>query len=110
MLCPFSSSGTGYHLTLVKSGYCKLAAVEETIKKFIPSAIFESEINTELSFMLPDDQSSQFPNLFRELESRKRELGIGGFGTTATTMEEVFLKLILRTSLYLSSLIFTFKI
>ncbi|KAK7101563.1 hypothetical protein V1264_019927 [Littorina saxatilis] len=84
--------GTGYHLVLVKTPSCHVDKVTSVIQQHIPAARFESEINTELSYLLPDDQAALFPDLFRQLETRKEELGIGGFGTTATTMEEVFLK------------------
>ncbi|KAK7485122.1 hypothetical protein BaRGS_00023662, partial [Batillaria attramentaria] len=84
--------GAGYHLVLVKSQDCKVAKLTHVIQEALPSAQFETEINAELSYLLPDDQSAKFPNLFRMLENRKDELGIRSFGATATTMEEVFLK------------------
>ncbi|XP_070191604.1 LOW QUALITY PROTEIN: phospholipid-transporting ATPase ABCA3-like [Littorina saxatilis] len=84
--------GTGYHLVLVKKQSCHVDKVTSVIQQHIPAARFESEINTELSYLLPDDQAALFPDLFRQLEAHKEELGIGGFGTTATTLEEVFLK------------------
>ena len=35
--------------------------------------------------------SCRFPKLFRELESKKADLGITGYGVAETTLEEVFL-------------------
>ena len=62
------------------------------IQDAIPTAQMENDVNAELSYLLPDDQSARFPDMLRSLESQKQELGIVNFGATATTMEEVFLK------------------
>ncbi|KAL8611831.1 hypothetical protein ACOMHN_041293 [Nucella lapillus] len=84
--------GAGYHLVAVKDERCQVSVLTDAIKARIPSAQFEEEVNTEVSYLLPDDQSAAFPDLFRFLEEHKSELGIVGFGTSATTLEEVFLK------------------
>ncbi|XP_076469399.1 phospholipid-transporting ATPase ABCA3-like [Babylonia areolata] len=84
--------GAGYHLVAVKDKGCQVPALTDAIRERIPSAQFEEEINAEVSYLLPDDQSAAFPGLFRFLEEHRAELGIVGFGTSATTMEEVFLK------------------
>jgi hypothetical protein len=42
------------------------------------------------------DESANFENLLLEIESKSKDLGISSFGTTATTMEEVFLKYVSR--------------
>ena len=46
----------------------------------------------ELSFILPSEATGKFEELFLELETRRRELGIASYGASVTTMEEVFLK------------------
>ncbi|XP_071081909.1 phospholipid-transporting ATPase ABCA3-like [Haliotis cracherodii] len=84
--------GAGYHLVMVKEPTCQVASVTAVVQQYVPSAVMESEINAELSYLLPDDQSSKFAALFTEIEIKGKELGICSFGTTATTMEEVFLK------------------
>ncbi|XP_070191694.1 phospholipid-transporting ATPase ABCA3-like [Littorina saxatilis] len=84
--------GAGYHLVVVKADGCKVSVLTDAIQAKIPTAQLEEEINAEVSYLLPDDQSASFADLFRFLEERKSELGIVGFGTSATTMEEVFLK------------------
>ncbi|XP_067683951.1 phospholipid-transporting ATPase ABCA3-like isoform X2 [Haliotis asinina] len=84
--------GAGYHLVIVKEPTCDVASVTAVVQQHVPTAVLESEINAELSYLLPDDQSANFPALFTEIESRGKELGITSFGTSATTMEEVFLK------------------
>ncbi|XP_067683603.1 phospholipid-transporting ATPase ABCA3-like [Haliotis asinina] len=84
--------GAGYHLVMVKDPTCQVASVTAVVQRHVPTAVMESEINAELSYLLPDDQSAKFAALFTEIETKGKELGICSFGTTATTMEEVFLK------------------
>jgi hypothetical protein len=47
---------------------------------------------SQVSYLLPHDQSGHFEQLFLDVEAKSKALGIASFGTTATTMEEVFLK------------------
>ncbi|KAK6177284.1 hypothetical protein SNE40_015412 [Patella caerulea] len=84
--------GAGYHLVIVKSEKCNVFNVTQVVQKYVPSSVLESQISAEISYLLPNEESAKFPALFREIEDRKNELGINSFGTSATTMEEVFLK------------------
>ena len=79
-------------MVIVKAPDCNVAKVTQVITEAIPTAQFESDVNVELTYLLPDDQSAHFPDLLRSLENRKQKLGIVNLGATATTMEEVFLK------------------
>ena len=78
-------------MTIVKGNGCDGAKVQETIKKSIPSAIFE-ENGVEIRCILPIAQVQQFPGIFEELETKKTELRIGSYGVESTTMEEIFLR------------------
>lgn len=49
-------------------------------------------VGTELSFILPESDVSNFPELFEQLEKSKEKLGVLGFGASVTTMEEVFMR------------------
>lgn len=80
---------------MVKDRDCDVKAVTNVIKQLIPAAELESEISAELSYLLPFEESKKFEQLFNEIEKRKTELKLSSFGTSATTMEEVFLKLVL---------------
>ncbi|RUS82911.1 hypothetical protein EGW08_009334 [Elysia chlorotica] len=84
--------GAGYHLVVVKGPKCNVDSLTELVQSHIPTAELESVINTEVSYILPDSESARFPALFTELDDHKDQLGITSFGTSATTMEEVFLK------------------
>ncbi len=66
------------------------------VQQNVPTAVLESEINAELSYLLPDDQSANFAALFTEIETQRETLGISSFGASATTMEEVFLKFVYK--------------
>ncbi|XP_055881820.1 phospholipid-transporting ATPase ABCA3-like [Biomphalaria glabrata] len=84
--------GAGYHLVIVKHPHCNVENLTSFIKGVINTAELESVINSEVSYILPDNESSKFAVLFNSLDDKKEMLGIISFGTTATTMEEVFLK------------------
>ncbi|KAK6173673.1 hypothetical protein SNE40_017083 [Patella caerulea] len=84
--------GSGYHLVIVKSETCDVSELTQLVQSHIPSATLESEISAEISYLLPNEASPKFSSLFKDIEVQKDELGINSFGTTATTMEEVFLK------------------
>ncbi|XP_061178877.1 phospholipid-transporting ATPase ABCA3-like [Saccostrea echinata] len=84
--------GAGYHLVMVKEPQCDVAKLLDAIKGHIPSAFLETEIGAELSFILPTEGSPSFEDLFTELEENAPKFGISSFGMSATTMEEVFLK------------------
>ncbi|XP_019627958.1 PREDICTED: ATP-binding cassette sub-family A member 3-like [Branchiostoma belcheri] len=84
--------GVGYHMVIVKQPGCHVSAVSKVVKSHIPHAKMESNVGAELSYILPTESSAQFEALFTEIEERKEELGIDGYGASITTMEEVFLK------------------
>lgn len=49
-------------------------------------------IGSEMSYVLPTEEISNFPKLLRAVENNADDLGITGYGITSTTMEQVFLK------------------
>uniref|UniRef100_A0A7S3XYS2 ABC transporter domain-containing protein n=1 Tax=Heterosigma akashiwo TaxID=2829 RepID=A0A7S3XYS2_HETAK len=51
-----------------------------------------SNVGAEMSFQLPQESSKNFPSLFFELDERLPDLGIGTYGVSVTTLEEVFLR------------------
>ncbi len=87
-----SRYGVGYHMTLVKHSISVSSNIEAFIKSYVPSAKKVTDIGMEVSFILPSSEVSTFSDLFDDLESKKKKLGIDGFGISITTMEEVFLK------------------
>lgn len=84
--------GVGYHMVIVKEPSCDVPKVTGVVTSHVPTATVESNIGAELSFILPSEATGNFENLFLELETRRKELGIASYGASVTTMEEVFLK------------------
>lgn len=52
----------------------------------------DSNIGSELSYLLSTEYSRFFENMFKELEIQSEELGIRSYGVSLTTLEEVFMK------------------
>jgi ATP-binding cassette subfamily A (ABC1) protein 3 len=70
----------------------KVVEVVSLMRSHVQGAKCVLDAGAELGFILPAGETSAFPALFQELERRKEELGLAGFGVSVTTMEEVFLK------------------
>lgn len=58
----------------------------------MPDVKVECDVGTELSYQLSDKCSHMFNQIFSELESRSKELGVDSYGVSLTTLEEVFMK------------------
>ncbi|KAL3853548.1 hypothetical protein ACJMK2_017083 [Sinanodonta woodiana] len=84
--------GAGYHMIIEKHPSCDVAALTHLVQTHVPSAILESQISAELSYLLPFDESPKFAKLFETVEISMESLGVTSFGISPTTMEEVFLK------------------
>lgn len=85
--------GTGYHLICVKNGDCDSRLVTELLRNYIPDIRIESESETELSYVLPEEKNELFTTIFRDLENNENRLHLSGFGVSLTTLEEIFLKM-----------------
>lgn len=87
-------SGTGYQLNLLKNEGCDVARITNTIQPLIPDAKVKSEMGSLLCYMLPSEHCDKFPQLFDILEGKKQQLCISSIGVSITTLEEVFLRLV----------------
>ena len=67
--------------------------VGRLVLSHVPRAETLSTAGGEISFRLPREESGKFPGLFRNLESGREEMGIGGYGVSITSLEEVFLSI-----------------
>ncbi|GAM22256.1 hypothetical protein SAMD00019534_054310 [Acytostelium subglobosum LB1] len=86
--------GIGYLLTMAKTpNACNTQGVAHFIHQYIPEAVVLSDAGTELSFRLPTSSVDRFVPFFMELDHQKTLLGIGNYGISVTTMEEVFLRI-----------------
>ncbi|KAL4240689.1 ATP-binding cassette sub- A member 3 [Mactra antiquata] len=84
--------GAGYHLTMVKKSQCDISKITTLIQQYIPDSIVQSNVASELSYVLPHEMSQCFAELFSEIDEKIEELGIESYNVSTTTMEEVFLR------------------
>ncbi|XP_055537148.1 phospholipid-transporting ATPase ABCA3-like isoform X2 [Wyeomyia smithii] len=84
--------GVGYRLTCVKSVNCDPLNLETLLKNYIPDIHIDTDIGTELSFILNEKYTESFQPMLQDLEENSESLGVGSFGISLTTMEEVFLR------------------
>ena len=88
----FVSLGIGYHLTVVKNPNGRQRNINRIIRKFVPNVRKEPRSGFELNYILPQESTNKFEELFDTLETNRQKLGIDSFGASVTTMEEVFIR------------------
>ena len=84
--------GVGYYLTIDKTTQDKVPEIDEFVMSRIPGAIKLSEVSSEASFQLPNTEINLFKDFFIEIDENRDSLQIKSYGISATTLEEVFLK------------------
>nr|XP_023023597.1 ATP-binding cassette sub-family A member 3-like [Leptinotarsa decemlineata] len=84
--------GAGYRLIMEKGNDCDVEKVSCLLAKYISDIEIRSNVGTELTYLLDDNQSIIFESLLKELEEESTKLGILGYGISLTTLEEVFMK------------------
>ena len=62
--------GVGYHMVVVKEPSCNSASVNSLVRSLVQGSKNITDVGTELSFVLPSNSSSSFPQLFDTLEGR----------------------------------------
>lgn len=67
-------------------------ALEALVLEFVPQALTVSKVGKERNYRLPFTSASKFVDMFREIDARKEELDVAGYGVSVTTLEEVFLR------------------
>ncbi|XP_072399805.1 phospholipid-transporting ATPase ABCA3-like isoform X2 [Diabrotica undecimpunctata] len=84
--------GAGYSLIMDKAKTCNPHKVTELLKKFIPEIEIHSNVGSELTYLLSENNAPVFEALLKQIEKESYELGIRSYGISLTTMEEVFMK------------------
>lgn len=84
--------GVGYRLVCVKAAGCDEHKVSSLLSEYIPGISIETNIGSELTYVLKEKYVSKFKTIFADLEQKSDQLKIDSFGVSLTTMEEVFLK------------------
>lgn len=104
-----SKYGSGYKMTLTKQRNTvesnidnqedQLNRLVNLVQNMVPSAKLSSNINSEISFILPREHTQHFARLFDQLEKQKEAFNILNIGISITTLEDVFLRIDDRTNL-----------
>ncbi|CAJ1389550.1 unnamed protein product [Effrenium voratum] len=90
-----SQYGVGYTLTIAKVAQAsseQSRALRSLVASKCSKAEVTSNVGTELTYRMPFEESSSFPELFEELERQPQRYGVELFGVSVTTLEEVFLR------------------
>nr|QNH67858.1 ATP-binding cassette transporter subfamily A member 3 X1 [Brachionus rotundiformis] len=92
-----SKYGSGYNLVLTKKIDENKQNHDKEIINLVTQAIPKSKLNTnltsEISFVLPSDQTAKFSHLLDEIDKNREILNIMNVGISVTTIEDVFLKI-----------------
>ena len=89
-----SKFGIGYNVTMTRAAQkWSQPDISRSIHKYIPDARLLSAAGGELSYRLPLTSVRAFPALFKSIDRKKRTLGIGSYGISMTTLEEVFMRI-----------------
>jgi len=64
----------------------------DLVKSIVPDAKLNSNINSEITFLLCIDRIKVFPLLFEKLDRLKDDLNLISVGISAASLEQVFLK------------------
>jgi len=67
--------------------------VVELVKTHVVDAVLTSTVAGEIIFQLPVTSVGHFSALFASLKRSSASLGIGSYGITITTLEQVFINL-----------------
>ncbi|XP_053658365.1 phospholipid-transporting ATPase ABCA3-like [Anopheles marshallii] len=84
--------GVGYRLICVKGANCDRARLTGLLRRHIPTIGIDTDIGSELSYVLNEDFTAVFQDLLRDLEENVEQCGITSYGISLTTLEEVFLR------------------
>ncbi|CAK9086607.1 unnamed protein product [Durusdinium trenchii] len=90
-----SQYGVGYTLTIAKAPQMteeQSVALLTLITSKCSKAEVLSDVGAELTYRMPFEESSRFPELFEQMEQEPLRYGVELFGVSVTTLEEVFLR------------------
>jgi ATP-binding cassette, subfamily A (ABC1), member 3 len=76
----------------VKEPGCNTEKVTAILQKYIGDIKKDTDIGSELSYILNEDYAPVFKDMLRELEENSHDIMIASYGISLTTLEEVFLK------------------
>lgn len=85
--------GAGYRIIMEKDpNICNTNNVTALLREFIPNLNVYTDVGSELTYVLPENQVDVFEGMLKKLESQQKSLGINSFGISLTNLEEVFMR------------------
>ncbi len=84
--------GSGYRLTLAKNKSFNQDSFKSLLNEFLKTYKIETNIAAELTVAVPFEDIQMLPQLLTEIDSKKVDLDIDGYGISSPTIEEVFIK------------------
>jgi ATP-binding cassette, subfamily A (ABC1), member 3 len=84
--------GVGYNLIIAKENKDPNPEIDTFVHERIQSAIKLSEVSSEVTYQIPQNESNKFETFFTDLDQSLKILKIKSYGVGVTTLEEVFLR------------------
>jgi len=85
--------GVGYTFTVSLEIGAQPDVVQAVVMKHVKTASLMAIAAGEITYRLPFEETSNFANMFEELDAQKAVLGVNAYGVSVTTLEEVFFKI-----------------
>ena len=86
--------GVGYYLTMVKKqdAIKNSKKIIEFVTRYVTGANLMTDYHGEITFQLPNSSAHEFIKFFEDLDKGLDDLGLLSYSISATTLEEVFLR------------------
>ncbi|CAF1240137.1 unnamed protein product [Adineta steineri] len=85
-----------YRLLMDKQDHCSSERVTQFIQEHVRNIVLERESAAELVYGIKRGESKQIEHLITSLDQEKQTLGINSYGLSMTTIEDVFLRLVVE--------------
>ena len=85
--------GLGYQITFVKKNKKLHRGLEKYLQLYFAGIEKATEIQGEISFVIPKTESNNFGAFFENLDTRLDEFEIRSYGVSMSNLEEVFLNI-----------------
>ncbi|GBP54723.1 ATP-binding cassette sub-family A member 3 [Eumeta japonica] len=84
--------GVGYTLVVVKGELFDEGQCTDLIRKYITDVRVKEDRGSEVTYDLPNEYSHCFANILTDLEAKINDINFKDYGLTATTLEDVFMR------------------
>jgi ATP-binding cassette subfamily A (ABC1) protein 3 len=84
--------GSGFRLNVSKNPKFDDAGFKSLLTSSLSKFFIETDIAAELCVNIPFSENPRLPDLLKNIESKKAQLGVDGYGIGSPTIEEVFIK------------------